>query len=47
MPAQKSRVDMVASLMLEIYQTLARMKYHDPEWIVEGPLDAARSVFPL
>lgn len=43
-PAQKSRLDEVASLMLQIYRTLARMKYLDPEWIVEGPHDASDTI---
>lgn len=43
-PTQKSRLDEVARLMLQIYQTLARMKYLDPEWIIEGPHDASDNV---
>ncbi|CEJ91450.1 hypothetical protein VHEMI07160 [[Torrubiella] hemipterigena] len=35
--AQKARLQKVANGMLQIYKTLARMRYLDPLWIVEGP----------
>lgn len=36
-PVVKTRLDLVAELMLKIYQTLADLQYLDPEWIVQGP----------
>ncbi|RDL42174.1 uncharacterized protein BP5553_02153 [Venustampulla echinocandica] len=36
-PSQKAQLHEVADLMLEIYRTLARMRYLDPSWIYEGP----------
>ncbi|KPM46184.1 hypothetical protein AK830_g244 [Neonectria ditissima] len=36
-PAEKTKLDEVARLMLEIYKTLARMRYLDPAWIQPGP----------
>ncbi|OKL62503.1 hypothetical protein UA08_02185 [Talaromyces atroroseus] len=39
--AQKSRLDEVANLMLEIYETLAKMRYIDPAGIKEGPHDTS------
>ena len=38
-PAKKAQLDEVATLILEIYRTLVRMRYLDDEWIQEGPHD--------
>jgi hypothetical protein len=38
-PKQQARLHEVADLMLEIYNTLARMLYLEPEWIHPGPHD--------
>ncbi|BDD60267.1 hypothetical protein MPDQ_006184 [Monascus purpureus] len=38
-PTQKARLHEVADLMLEIYQTLAKMQYLDPAGIQPGPHD--------
>ncbi|KAK3897434.1 hypothetical protein C8A05DRAFT_19805 [Staphylotrichum tortipilum] len=38
-PRQKARLHEVADLMLQIYNTLARMRYLDPVWIQPGPHD--------
>jgi hypothetical protein len=35
--SQKAQLHEVADLMLEIYRTLARMRYLDSSWIYEGP----------
>ncbi|PGG95837.1 hypothetical protein AJ79_09846 [Helicocarpus griseus UAMH5409] len=37
--AQKAQLHEVADLLLEIYRTLARMRYLDLEWIQQGPHD--------
>jgi len=46
-PSQKAHLHEVANLMLEIYRTLARMRYLDPSWIYEGPhsIDALLPVY--
>ncbi|KAK3367552.1 hypothetical protein B0H63DRAFT_535542 [Podospora didyma] len=36
---QKGWLHETADLLLEIYRTLARMRYLDPEWILPGPHD--------
>jgi hypothetical protein len=36
---QKKRLHEVADLMLQIFRTLARMRYLEPEWIEPGPHD--------
>ncbi|OIW29093.1 hypothetical protein CONLIGDRAFT_670792 [Coniochaeta ligniaria NRRL 30616] len=46
-PKVRSRLDEVANLMLEIYQTLARMRYLDPSWIQPGPHDLSPSILSL
>jgi hypothetical protein len=38
-PKEKARLHKVADLMLEIFRTLERMRYLDPEWIQPGPHD--------
>ncbi|KAH6641059.1 hypothetical protein F5144DRAFT_641723 [Chaetomium tenue] len=38
-PKQKKRLHEVADLMLQIFHTLARMRYLEPEWIEPGPHD--------
>jgi hypothetical protein len=45
-PRQKARLHEVADLLLEIYHTLARMRYLDPDWIQPGPHDL-REHMPL
>ncbi|KAL4983859.1 hypothetical protein BDW68DRAFT_190961 [Aspergillus falconensis] len=46
-PIQKAELDEVASMMLDIYQTLAEMRYLDPDSIQEGPhdLSSIRSLY--
>ena len=46
-PEKKAQLHEVRDLMLEIYQTLVRMRYLKPEWIHEGPhnLDALQSLY--
>jgi len=46
-PGEKYRLDEVANLMLEIYQTLTRMRYLDPSWIQPGRHDLNLSLFAL
>ena len=46
-PEQKVSLDEVASLMLEIYQTLARMRYLSPSDIQQGPHDLPPSILSL
>lgn len=36
-PKQKVRLDRVAKLLLDIYNTLVRMQYLDAEWVIPGP----------
>ncbi|KAK4122195.1 hypothetical protein N657DRAFT_621398 [Parathielavia appendiculata] len=43
---QKKRLHGVAGQMLDIYNTLARMRYLEPEWIQAGPHDVS-SLMPL
>ncbi|KAK4040850.1 hypothetical protein C8A01DRAFT_45872 [Parachaetomium inaequale] len=38
-PKKKAKLHEVADLMLEIFNTLARMRYLEPEWIQPGPHD--------
>ena len=38
-PKQKAQLQEVADLLLQLYQTLARMRYIDAEWIQPGPHD--------
>ncbi|KAM7205872.1 hypothetical protein V8F33_000702 [Rhypophila sp. PSN 637] len=46
-PKQKARLEEVASLMLEIYQTLVRMRYFGSEdWVQVGPHDVS-ALLPL
>ncbi|KAK7433043.1 hypothetical protein QQZ08_000516 [Neonectria magnoliae] len=45
-PTEKAKLDEVAGLMLEIYQTLARMRYLDPAWIQPGPHDI-KALIPM
>jgi hypothetical protein len=45
--SDKSRLDEVARLMLEIYQILAQMRYLDPSWIQPGPHDLSPSILSL
>lgn len=40
-PFEKARLQEVADGLLKIYRTMARMRYLDPEWIVEGPHDVS------
>lgn len=37
--AQKAHLQKVADGILQIYRTLARMRYLDPDWIETGPQD--------
>ncbi|KAK0648574.1 hypothetical protein B0T16DRAFT_408426 [Cercophora newfieldiana] len=46
-PSQKSQLDEVATLMLEIYQTLARMRYIHTSDIDLGPHDLPASILSL
>ena len=36
-PAQKAQLQQVADLTLDIYETLARMRFLDPQEIIRGP----------
>ncbi|KAL2817743.1 hypothetical protein BDW59DRAFT_182043 [Aspergillus cavernicola] len=45
-PAQKTQLHEIAALMLEIYQTLAEMRYLNPESIHQGPHNLS-SLHPL
>lgn len=38
-PSKKAQLHEVADLLLEVYRTLARMRFLDPSWILEGPHD--------
>lgn len=46
-PSDKSRLDEAATLMLEIYQILAQMRYLDTSWIQPGPHDLSPSILSL
>ncbi|KAK0634192.1 hypothetical protein B0T14DRAFT_576691 [Immersiella caudata] len=46
-PSQKAQLDEVVSLMLEIYQTLVRMRYLSPINIQQGPHDLPPSILSL
>lgn len=45
-PKQKKRLHEVADLMLQIFRTLARMRYLESEWIEPGPHDVS-ALMPL
>ncbi len=38
-PTQKAQLHEIADLLLQLYQTLARMRYIDADWIQPGPHD--------
>ncbi|KAK4150941.1 hypothetical protein C8A00DRAFT_36440 [Chaetomidium leptoderma] len=46
-PLQKAKLHQVADLMLEIYQTLARMRYLEAEWIQRPPQHDLSALLPL
>ena len=45
-PSEKSQLQNVADLVLQIYQTLARMRHIDPSHIQRGPHDLS-ALHPL
>lgn len=42
--AQKAKLQNVADHLLQIYKTLARMRYLDPDWIIPGPHDIESNI---